>query len=365
MTSTTTRPTITLTLLLLFLGSFQISKACDRSSIQMDSLVIEEDGSYSIYLTQNIGAGVLGSVRGADGNTSTFAYGFYGSSGTLSCNSFPGSLTADFTGTTNIGTDMNGVLGAQEVIAYISPGAPYACVNSTAQCGTVHTDVKQLFFSFNEMPDSIRLMGAEGNGNPFLGCRDSDMFIDFSILPVVWNGFYGRSMDLEIELNWATSQEVNTDFFEVLRSEDGFNFDQIGTVSAKGISSAQQNYKFMDQHPMNGSAYYQIVQYDLDGRSTSTEVIEIDFTLNAQLAWTQVGPNPVTDHAGIGFTSPEASSYQLQVFDLKGQLIQQTQIQALAGNNTHDLDLSGAASGMYIIRLSSANDRLDKKILKL
>lgn len=364
MTRTTTRLTTVLTFFLLILGSFQTANACDRSSVELDSMVVEEDGSYSLYITQHIGAGILGSVRGADANTTTFAYGFYGTP-TLACNSFPGSLTADFTGTTNVGNDMGAVLGAQVTIGFLSPGSPFTCVSSTSQCGTVHTDTKQLYFSFNEMPDSIRLMGAEGAGNPFFGCRDSDMFIDLTTLPVVWNGFFGRTMDNEVELNWSTAQEVNTDHFTVLRSVDGFNFDEIGTIDAQGISSAQNNYQFSDASPMEGTSFYQIVQYDLDGQSSRTEVIEIEFSMNAELAWTQISPNPVVDLAGVGFTAPEAATYQLQVFDLKGQLIQQSTINAIAGNNQHELDLSGASSGMYILRLANPTGRLDKKILKL
>ncbi len=364
MTRTATRLTTTLTLLLLILGSFQFASACDRSSIAMDSLVLEEDGSYSLYIAQHIGGGIIGSVRGADANTTTFAYGFYGSA-SLVCNSFPSSITADFTGTSNTGSYPGAGLGAQALVIYYSPGAPYTCVSSTAQCGTVHTDTKHLLFSFNEIPDSVRLMGAEGSGNPTFGCRDSEMFLDLTTLPVVWNGFFARSLDSKVELNWSTAQEVNTDHFTVLRSEDGNTFEEIGTVSAQGISSVQNNYVFSDDSPVEGSAFYQIVQFDQDGRSSSTEVIEIEFSLDVELAWTQFGPNPVVDHARMGFTAPVASTYQIQVFDLKGQIVHQSQLQANAGNNLHDLDLSQAASGMYILRLSNHAGRLDKKILKL
>ena len=364
MRTTTTKLTTLFTLLLLLLGGPSQSFACDRSSIELDSLVAEEDGSYTIYIEQNIGGGLVGVTRGADASTTTFAYGFYGSA-SMRVNTFTGSVTSDATQTTNIGTNAGAALGAQQVIGYISPGAPYTCVSSTAQCGLPHTDEKQMVFNLSEMPDSIRLLGVEGNGIPFAGCQDDEMFLNLTTLPVVWNGFFGRSLAQEVELNWSTSQEINADYFSVMRSTDGVNFTEITSVEAVGNASNKNDYQVMDPFPVEGTSFYKVVQYDTDGRSSSTEVINIEFTLEAELAWTSISPNPVQGMTGVGFMAPEAATFQLEVFDLKGQLIQQDQIVASAGNNVHELDLSQVAGGMYIIRLTNGSGRLDKKILKL
>ena len=350
----------TLSLLL----AFNFSMACDRTSIQLDSVVFA-GGNFTVHVTQNVGAGITGSTRGGDNSTFTFAYSFWGS-GTLSISAFSPSVTSDFTAVTNFGTNVGPFLGSNFTIGYISPGSPFACVSSTAGCGNVHTDIKQVFFTLNEIPDSIRLYGIEGSGNPVAGCfPDGDMLIDFSTLPVVWTSFSGVAENNEVNLEWGTSQETNTDYFSVLRSEDGVNFEELGTVEAAGNTSNISNYNFTDDRPVEGSAFYKITQYDLDGQFTSTEVIQVVTSLDLDLAWTHIGPNPVESATQLGFTVTQDQAMTLQVFDLKGQVVHQDQVQAYRGSNAHTLDMGGISSGMYVVRLSSPTGRLDKKIIKL
>lgn len=347
-----------------FVMAFNLSHACDRSFITLDSMVFS-GGQYNIYITQNVGYGITGSVRGAGNSTFTFAYSFWGS-GSLSISAFTPSVTSDFTTTTNNGLNVGPFLGSNFTIGYVSPGTPFTCVSSTAGCGNVGTDVKQLVFTLNEIPDSLRLYGIEGSGNPVAGCfPDADMSVDFSTLPVVWSSFNGFAEDNEVQLEWATAQEVNTDYYSVLRSTDGLNFEELGTIDAAGNASTQSNYTFVDERPIEGSAFYKITQYDLDGQFTSTEVIQIQTELSLDLAWTHIGPNPVVDATQLGFTVTKDQAMTLQVFNLSGQIVHQEQLQALRGSNAHTLDMNGIASGMFVVRLSSPSGKLDKKIIKL
>jgi len=355
------------TLLALFIvsGTPDFALACDRSEIVLDSLVQENDGTVSIYITQSIGGGVTGVIKGADANTSTFAYAFYGPA-SLSTNSYTLSLTADRTGTTNTGADVGSPFGSQSTIAYFSPGPPYTCINSSAQCGLAHTDVQKLTFNLTEMPDSVRLLGVEGGGNPTLGCVvDTDMMINFTTLPVVWNSFSAQPMEQEIALEWSTSQEVNTSHYTILRSADGKDFSEIGTVNAEGNSSYLVNYEFMDYSPMEGTAFYQIVQYDLDGKFSKTEVVAISFSAEVAFAWVNTGANPVSGYTQMEFSTPNASTAHFQVFDLSGKQVFQQKMTTRIGNNTQNIDFTSFKGGLYIVRISQQNHRLEKKILKL
>ena len=344
--------------------AFNFSIACDRTEIQLDSIVFS-GSDYTVYITQNVGAGITGSTRGADNSTFTFAYSFWGAP-SMSITAFSPAVTSDFTAATNNGLNVGPFLGSNFTIGYISPGTPFACVSSTAGCGNVHTDIKQVFFTLNEIPDSIRLYGIEGSGNPVAGCfPDGDMLVDFTTLPVVWTNFSGVAENNQVQLNWGTSQETNTDYFSVERSSDAVNFEEIGTVEAAGQASTVSNYNFTDERPIEGSAFYRITQYDLDGSFASTEVIQVVTNLDLELAWTHIGPNPVVDATQVGFTVTQDQNMTLQVFDLKGQVVYQDQVQALRGSNAHTLDLNAIASGMYVVRLSSPAGKLDKKIIKL
>lgn len=351
-------------LLVLLTGLFSQGIACDRSSIQLDSLV-SSGGNYDIYITQLVGGGVTGAVRGASNSTFTFAYAFYGAP-TLGFSFFTPSLTADSTGVTNPGANFGPAFGSVFTIGYVSTGNAYACINSTAICGNAHADVKQVHFTVDQVPDSIRLFGIEGAGNPLSGCYPNiDMLVDFTILPVVWADFHGNPVQNGIELDWATSQETNTADFRVMRSADGVVFEEIGELAAAGNSEHLEEYSFTDHNPHSGTNFYRIVQLDKDGRQSQSSVLQLEFDQELAFGWTHVAPNPVSDRLQVGFMSVDEADFDLQVFNLNGSLQLQQQINAAQGSNVVDLEVNDLAPGVYFVRLSGNQGKLDKKIIKI
>jgi len=350
--------------IVLALGVFNSTQACDRTEIVLDSIVFD-GANYNVYITQNLGAGIIGTTKGAGNDTFTFAYAFYGQP-SLSISFFTPSLTGDSTGVTNPGVNVGPAFGSQFAIGYLSGGSPYACVSSTALCGIPHTDVKQVAFTLSELPDSIRLFGMEGTGNPLAGCYpDADMLVDFTILPVIWNDLAGRTVENGIQVDWSTSQETNTSHFVVQRSEDGIFFEELGSVTAAGNTTFAQQYSFLDEQPLEGSNFYRITQYDLDGRKSNSSVIEVSYTLDAEeVAWTAIAPNPVEDYASVGFTVPQDGEMSIAVVDLKGSLVLQEDVAVTRGTNIKEIDLSTAPAGMYIVRLTGNQGHLDRKIIK-
>jgi len=326
--------------------------------------VVFDGSNYTIYITQQVGGGILGTSKGAGNDTFTFAYAFYGAP-SLSISAFTPSLTADSTGVTNPGLNVGPAFGAQFAIGYLSSGQAYSCVSSTALCGQPHADIKQVAFTLSEIPDSIRLFGMEGTGNPLAGCYpDADMLVDFTILPVTWAGLSGRTVGNAIEVDWTTSQETNTSHFAVLRSTDGLLFEEIGTVDAAGNSNFTNDYTFVDEAPTEGTNFYKITQYDQDGRRSNSGVIEVNFSLDAELNWTSIAPNPVESTTNVGFSVEEDGNMTLSVIDLKGAIVYQEDMAVTRGTNVREIDLSAAPAGLYIVRLYGAQGRLDSKIVK-
>lgn len=343
---------------------FSQGYACDRSSIQLDSLVY--DGTnYDIYITQNIGGGVTGAVRGAGNATFTFAYAFYGNPA-MGISFFTPMMQADSTGVINPGGNVGPAFGSVFAIGYISTGNAYACINSTAICGNAHTDVKQAHFTVDILPDSIRLFGVEGAGNPLAGCYpNADMLLIFGGLPVTWADFHGNEVEEGIDLGWATAQENNSDAFHVMRSADGLFFEEIGSVDAAGESDQLQEYSFTDVNPNQGSNYYKIVQVDKDGQQSESSILQLQFDRDLEFGWTHVAPNPVSDRLQVGFVSETEASMDLQIYDLNGSLKFSQQVNAHQGSNVVDLNMHEYAAGVYFVRVMGSQGRLDRKVIKL
>ena len=155
--------------------------SCDRSSLNL--IGISQAGSgWDIAMEVNIGAGIMGVTTGADNNTNTFAFGFYvncPASSSFLVNSWtPSFLTSDTTACTNPSALAGPAFGAVQTLAYISQGCFYTCVTNTLACGDVHTQTDTVVVNVSYTPDSIRLFGVEGQGNPVAGCYpNSDMLL--------------------------------------------------------------------------------------------------------------------------------------------------------------------------------------------
>ncbi|MEY3442142.1 MAG: hypothetical protein RLZZ519_423 [Bacteroidota bacterium] len=180
--------------LLMFSLCFQPFKACNLSDFSLTNVTYDSNTQEFVISTLlHVGSGRTGNVAGADDDTRTIAFGFYKSCAPITVNSFlPATLNAIYTGCNMPGTNL-GPQGApynsQATIIYIDPGYygnpqctanPFGCITSTVNCGNVVSAPYNLVFRTSTIPDSIRVFGVEGHGNPLAGCYpDSDMKIDF------------------------------------------------------------------------------------------------------------------------------------------------------------------------------------------
>lgn len=351
--------------------------ACDLTQTTLVS-VVPSGGDYIITTQLCVGAGRTGGVNGADGDTQDMVFGFYRTAGPLTILGFtPANITSSFRGCTMPGIQTGEVpfapFNCQEGVYYqfipSNPGCTtgfnqsFTCVVSTAQCGNTHSDCFTVVVTIDELPDSMRVFGVEGAGNPTAGCYPNpDMLVAFTPLPVVWAGFDGVALQTGNQLTWSTSEEVNNDRFEVLRSADGQQFTTIATVpgNTKGTS-----YTYLDKNPIKGFAQYKIRQYDLDGRSSETETISLTYAAPDRVQWVSVGPLPAQDRVTATFLSEQDRAMELVLVNTAGQVVLRQDVAAKLGNNNLALDLDGMAPGMYFLRLRGGNAQLDYKLMKL
>lgn len=69
----------------------------------------------------------------------------------------------------------------------------------------------------------------------------------------------------QVDILWMTTSESNIDRFEIERSSNNVNFEEIGTVYGSGNSENALQYAFTDPHPFNGENYYRIKQVSFNG----------------------------------------------------------------------------------------------------
>lgn len=99
-----------------------------------------------------------------------------------------------------------------------------------------------------------------------------------SILPVTLLFFNGVSIESAVQLKWATSSELNFDFFEIERSQDAKDFKSIARINGHGTTSVRQDYAFTDEDPFIGKNYYRLKSVDFDLYTEYFKLVAVDFS---------------------------------------------------------------------------------------
>lgn len=81
------------------------------------------------------------------------------------------------------------------------------------------------------------------------------------------------------------------------------------------------------------------------------------------IASAKIYPNPATDNALVAIQTLENQDVKIEVVNMMGQIVSTlTKENVEAGRTTHNLDVSSLTSGMYTVRISSANGVVSKRL---
>ena len=170
-------------------------------------------------------------------------------------------------------------------------------------------------------------------------------------LPVQMTSFEAEKKGENVVLKWQTASEVNSDYFEIMHSVDGENFESVGKVHAAGNTHEWKDYSFIDEHPSEGIHYYQLMEYDADGKFEKFKTLAVNVN-NAMNAITQLFPNPSSNHVTLYYNSSTGGAYKINITDLSGNTLYFAHIPSMIGENKFKMTLEPYAEGTYFINLS-------------
>ncbi len=179
-------------------------------------------------------------------------------------------------------------------------------------------------------------------------------------LPLHWLEFSAlRYAELMSQIDWTTTDEINTSYFEIQRSNDNTrNFVTIGTVNAASISEPVNTYQFIDRKAMVGKNYYRIKQVDFDGKYEFSPARTVTFTSGVfnVTAW----PNPASSDVTISINHADESG-QITLIDLTGKPVFNQDFDR--GTSDHALTVDHLQPGMYTLLVTSGDNRYVEKIV--
>lgn len=145
------------------------------------------------------------------------------------------------------------------------------------------------------------------------------------------------------QVSWTIASSSNAQSFEVLRSSDGRNFSNVGSIHA---SDRQFAYSFNDMTLPTGTSYYKLKLTDKDGIISYSQVIAV---LNGSkgVLLTSLIPTVVSSSATLSISSSERGTMQLMVTDMYGRVVKQQLAAIGTGNQQVVLNLAALPAGAY------------------
>lgn len=160
-------------------------------------------------------------------------------------------------------------------------------------------------------------------------------------LPVKLSSFNAIGLQNQVNLNWLTASEVNSESFVIERSIDGVNFSSINSVAAAGISTKATNYTYTDRSlPNTSTLYYRIKTISTTGafEYSSTQKVSLR---NVSLS---ISPNPASNQLLVNASN---MIQNVELFDIMGK-----RVYTLQNNKTNSVrvDVSKLPTGNYMVK---------------
>lgn len=197
--------------------------------------------------------------------------------------------------------------------------------------------------------DNKMVLGTHGNGLFMLA-------FPVAVLPLDLLSFEAKKSTSNVQLRWESANEVNFNYYNVQKSDDGKNFAFLNQVKAKGASI----YQMTDEKPLAGVNYYRLEMVDKDSKKRYSNIVNVAFDTKG----TKMGiyPNPTQDNTlTVEMTVSNDGEFSFTVTDISGRNRLTSQQKVAQGNNQLPMDISTLEKGIYFI---TAKNVLTNDVLK-
>ena len=183
-------------------------------------------------------------------------------------------------------------------------------------------------------------------------------------LPVKLSSFTGSYSNGIATLNWQTSQELNSDHFELFKSYDGVDFVSVTKITSAGFSNTIKNYSYQDHAGGSNNVFYRLKQVDINGKETFSSIVKISLGANSGVG---IFPNPFNNNFTVSLASTKASFATLKIQNTSGQLVFSKNINLNKGNNSVVITNlpSSLGSGIYYVTIVNDEISYNSKMQKL
>ena len=244
------------------------------------------------------------------------------------------------------------------------------CYNISYKCGDPITIDELLLAWGNNQNDLNSICNANqtcNNYNP--KCYSSNDPATFVVegqppLPVSLVYFRAQTSAEGTQLLWQTSMERDHDYFEVERSANARQFQQISGAIRQPVQvdANRKTYGFTDAERSETTTYYRLKQVDLDGSVNYSRILSVVRGDGSPVV--VLSPNPVSDHLNVRVNSAATGTLDIEVFGLTGKRWASVSVEKTAAVHLQTLDTRTLPQGLYLVLVRLGDQHFIQKIVR-
>ncbi len=194
--------------------------------------------------------------------------------------------------------------------------------------------------------------GLKGRDEVFLYPDCSPIFVELLQFNASTNGE-------DVQTNWTTQSELNTDYFELQRAlyNSGI-FSTIGTILSKNVHNIETTYDYVDENPANGLNTYRLKIVSNNSAIVYSQEEDVYFASKEHI---NVYPNPANDQLTINFGSMQGNA-SILFYNAVGQRIGEYKWEG-TGPVDQTIDTSSLSNGVYYYYIKNGDIESKGKVL--
>ncbi|MCJ8291645.1 MAG: T9SS type A sorting domain-containing protein [Crocinitomicaceae bacterium] len=234
-------------------------------------------------------------------------------------------------------TDLYDVIDGDGMAApvSVSVGETYALVVDVYQNGQPPTETEIDF-----------------TGTAALDC--TPVFLGMSLAQ--FNGINQGASNL---LDWIVTSQMNNDYFTIVRSFDAKNWEPVESIDGDGTTLTAMYYSLEDTSPYFPVTYYRLIQTDINGGESYSDVISIATNKgDADQLVNTIFPNPASDFTTFRFEGTDVETpINVRVLNQLGQIVFDENYTLLKARSDLRINTSKLERGIYQVVFSQGDQK--------
>jgi hypothetical protein len=169
-------------------------------------------------------------------------------------------------------------------------------------------------------------------------------------LPLDWVHVSAELEGEDAQVKWITANEYNVAGFRVEKKVND-QWVSISNLLPAQNTAGPNNYSFVDYNLSNGVHYYRVMQEDIDGKKTYSQVVLVKMNRKEDTLLA-IYPNPARDYLTVSSNNGSRLIKNIRLINTSGVMLSNI---VVGNKSTYQMNVSHLAAGTYIMQIEDSD----------